>query len=263
MNENHGFILTSPFVAFPRRIVVSSLDWTNLGAVRILANQPLRKTPHKIGALQLTITKDYTIPTEQEKKSNTKSNERIIRNDSVLSKQNVLLQIADTPDSDTASTKKWDLQSNNPGSEGGIETRMQQAINTAKNINYERSPLSDSTQEGSKDPCTNSGIKQVQVQVQSSSLPARQISPTFKPGDDDDIPSDILLDILSSDTHTMSTIIGDERHVPKHSMEEASSTNNAHITDIIIGDERQYVEENPMEEASLTNTRNANRRRHP
>ena len=44
----------------------------------------------------------------------------------------------------------------------------------------------------------------------------------------------------------------------KHSMEEASSTNNAHITDIIIGDERQYVEENPIEEASLTNTRNAN-----
>ena len=61
----------------------------------------------------------------------------------------------------------------------------------------------------------------------------------------------------------MNTIIGDERHVPKHSMEEASSTKNAHITDIIIGDERQYVEENPMEEASLTNTRNANRRRHP
>ena len=160
MNENHGFILTSPFVAFPRRIVVSSWDWTNLGAVRILANQPLRKTPHKIGALQLTITKDYTIPTEQgEKKSNTKSNERIIRNDSVLSKQNVLLQIADTPDSDMASTKKREKQSNNPGSEGGIETRMQQAINTAKNINYERSSLSDSTQEGSKDPCTNSGTK--------------------------------------------------------------------------------------------------------
>ena len=213
MNENHGFILTSPFVAFPRRIVVSSLDWTNLGAVRILANQPLGKTPHKIGALQLTITKDYTIPTEQgEKKSNTKSNERIIRSDSVLSKQNVLLQIADTPDSDMASTKKREKQSNNPGSEGGIETRMQQAINTAKNINYERSPLSDSTQEGSKDPCTNSGIKQVQVQVQSSSSSARQISPTFKPGDGDDIPSDILLDILSSDTHTMNTIIGDERH---------------------------------------------------
>ena len=65
----------------------------------------------------------------------------------------------------------------------------------------------------------------------------------------------ILLDILSSDTHTMNTIIGDERHVPKHSMEEASSTNNAHITDITIDDEHQYVQENPMEEASLTNTK--------
>ena len=69
--------------------------------------------------------------------------------------------------------------------------------------------------------------------------------------------------MLISDTHTMNTIIGEECHVPNHSMEEASSSNNAHITDITIDDERQYVQENPMEEASLTNTINANRRRHP
>ena len=130
-NENRGFILTSlfmdglgscfkifefrsilacifaaaitpsPFVSFPRRIVVSSLDWTNLGVVRILVNQPLGKTPHKIEVLQLRITED-TIPTKQEKKINTKSNERIISNASVLSKKmyyykSQILQIATRP----------------------------------------------------------------------------------------------------------------------------------------------------------------------
>ena len=100
----------------------------------------------------------------------------------------------------------------------------------------------------------NSGIKQ----VQSSSLSARQISPAFKPGGGDDTSHSILLDILSSvsDAHLMNTI-GDERHVPAHSMEEASSTNYAHTTNIIIDDGR-HVLENSMEEASSTKTKNAN-----
>ena len=43
-------IASSRFVAFSGRFIIPSLDCTNLGAVRILSNQPTGKTPHKIGS---------------------------------------------------------------------------------------------------------------------------------------------------------------------------------------------------------------------
>ena len=162
-------------------------------------------------------------------------NERIIRNDSVPSKQN-MIQMA-TPDS-RASTEI--------GSEGSIETRMQESIFTAMNKN---SPVSDSAKEGSEDPCTIGGTENI---LSFASASARQTSPTFQPGGGDDISHQISVDILSSvlDAHTMNTIIGDERHVPKHSMEEASSTNKCKYIRGFCGPEwhsipllRQYEDE--------------------
>ena len=72
-------------------------------------------------------------------------------------------------------------------------------------------------------------------------------------GEERHVPQNSMEEVSPTKYTNMNTIIGNERHVPKHSMEEASSTNNAHITDIIVGNERRHVQENPTEEASSTN----------